>query len=89
MSIFEIIMLLCFAFAWPFSIRKSFVSKSNAGKSVWFLIIVLVGYVAGITHKLIYNYDNVIFLYCFNFALVFTDAVLYVRNYFIQKSNNC
>ncbi|MDD5102704.1 MAG: hypothetical protein PHH62_06975, partial [Endomicrobiaceae bacterium] len=59
MSIFEITMLLCFASAWPFSIRKSYMSKQNTGKSVIFLYIVLVGYVAGMLHKVVYNMDGV------------------------------
>lgn len=80
MSIFEIIMLLCFASAWPFSIRKSYMSKQNTGKSVVFLYIVLVGYVAGMLHKVVYNMDGVFYLYLFNFCLVSIDMVIYYRN---------
>ncbi len=59
MSIFEIIMLLCFGFAWPFSIVKSFQSRSTKGKSILFLLVVLAGYIAGIIHKFFYSYDYV------------------------------
>ena len=44
-------MLICFGAAWPFSIYKSLKSKSTAGKSLIFLIVVEVGYIAGIIHK--------------------------------------
>jgi len=44
MSIYEIIMLICFGAAWPFAIYKSYTSKSVLGKSALFLVIVLVGY---------------------------------------------
>jgi len=38
MSVFEAIMLLCFGAAWPFSIYKSYKSKSIMGK-VYLLIM--------------------------------------------------
>ena len=85
MSIFEIIMLLCFASAWPFSIYKSYKSRKNTGKSIIFLYIVLVGYIAGMLHKYIYSFDGVFYLYFFNFFLVLTDAVIYYRNYLLSK----
>ena len=80
MSIFEAIMLTCFGAAWPFSIYKSYTSRSNEGKSLFFLLVVLIGYSSGILHKLIYNFDSVIYLYILNFCLVVTDTILYFRN---------
>ena len=80
MSIFEIIMLVCFGSAWPFSIYKSWKSKSVKGKSLVFLIIVLVGYLSGILHETMFNYDNVIYLYIANFILVSVDTALFIRN---------
>lgn len=80
MSVFEIIMLICFGSAWPFSIYRSYTSKSVKGKSLVFLIIVLVGYMAGILHKVFFNYDGVLYLYMVNFTLVAVDTGLYIRN---------
>ncbi|MDA8163884.1 MAG: hypothetical protein M0017_02465 [Desulfobacteraceae bacterium] len=80
MSIFEIIMLLCFGSAWPFSIYHSYRARTNAGKSLVFLCIVLVGYVAGVFHKLYYSYDGVIYLYMLNGLMVLVDILLYFRN---------
>ncbi len=80
MSIFEIIMLICFGAAWPSSIYKSYVSRTSKGKSLFFLIIVFIGYASGIVHKILYNPDWVIFLYLLNECMVVTDAVLYLRN---------
>ncbi|MBM7853913.1 hypothetical protein JOC37_000278 [Desulfohalotomaculum tongense] len=80
MSIFEIIMLTCFGAAWPFAIYKSYTSKSTEGKSLSFLIILLIGYIAGVLHKLFYSYDQVIYLYIINFIMVFIDMILYLRN---------
>ncbi|NOZ69843.1 MAG: hypothetical protein GXP46_11520 [Deferribacteres bacterium] len=80
MSIFEIIMLICFGAAWPFSIYKSYKSRTNAGKSLLFLYVIFTGYVAGTLHKIIYSFDPVIILYITNGLMVFTDLLLYYRN---------
>lgn len=80
MSIFEIIMLVCFGAAWPFSIFKSYHSRSNGGKSFTFLTIVLIGYAAGITHKYLHNFDGVTYLYALNALMVMIDMGLFVRN---------
>lgn len=80
MSVFEIIMLLCFGAAWPFSIYKSLKTKSVKGKSAVFLFILMIGYLSGIFHKLFYCYDKVLFLYILNFLMVFADFILYCKN---------
>ncbi len=80
MSPFEIVMLASFGVAWPISIAKSIKSKSTKGKSVIFLLIVFIGYVAGTLHKVLYLMDGVIVLYIINGLLVATDIVIYYRN---------
>ena len=80
MSLFEIVMLICFGVAWPFSIHKSLKTVSTEGKSLVFLIIVVIGYFSGILHKLFYNYDRVIYLYALNATMVCIDIGLFVRN---------
>ncbi len=80
MSEFEILMLICFGAAWPASIHKSLKSKSTTGKSVIFLYVIMSGYIFGMLHKIVYNYDFVVFLYALNFLMVFTDLMLYYRN---------
>jgi hypothetical protein len=85
MSIFEIIMLLSFGAAWPFSIYKSYTSRTTGGKSPVFLVIVIVGYIAGILHKYMYSFDDVIFMYTLNLVMVTADLLLYFRNARIEK----
>ncbi|MFY9396972.1 MAG: hypothetical protein WAR22_01270 [Desulfomonilia bacterium] len=80
MSIFEMIMLICFGAAWPPSIYKSYTSRTARGKSVVFLVIVLLGYTAGVLHKLYFSLDWVILLYLLNGFMVTADIALYVRN---------
>ncbi len=80
MSIFEAIMLLCFGAAWPFSIARSIRSKSTNGKSLVFLIVLILGYIAGIINKLLYHNDIVLYLYILNLIMVSVDAALWIRN---------
>jgi len=78
--IFEIIMLVCFGSAWPFSICRSYKARNNAGKSVIFLFIILTGYLSGIMHKLFYQFDYVLYLYIINGLMVSADIIIYCRN---------
>lgn len=80
MSVFEIIMLLCFGAAWPFSIRKSLITGQNTGKSLRFLVIVFIGYLAGIAHKLLYSRDFVTLFYILNASMVLLDILIFLRN---------
>ena len=85
MSFWEALMLICFGAAWPASIYRSYVSRSIAGKSLWFMIIVETGYIAGVIHKLNHSFDLVIWLYLLNLIMVAIDIGLYARNYFYIK----
>jgi len=79
MSFFEILMLICFGVSWPISIYKSLSTRIVAGKSPLFMGIVILGYAAGVMHKVIYSRDWVIVLYIMNLLLVATDLALYYR----------
>ncbi|MBZ9685862.1 hypothetical protein G9F72_005835 [Clostridium estertheticum] len=80
MSIFEAGMLICFGLAWPANIYKSIKSRSTKGKSSTFLIIVIVGYIFGIIHKILYSRDIILILYIINLLMVLVDLILYYRN---------
>ena len=80
MSIFELVMLLCFGAAWPFSIHKSLTSHSVTGKSLAFLVVVWAGYLAGILHKILYHPDIIIVFYVINMTMVSIDTILHLRN---------
>ncbi|MGM0508709.1 MAG: hypothetical protein ACQERZ_06025, partial [Fusobacteriota bacterium] len=85
-SIFELTMLVCFGLAWPVSVYKSMKTKSTEGKSLGFMYIILIGYIAGITHKIIYSFDIVIYVYIINFLMVVLDIFLYYRNQKYEKA---
>lgn len=78
-SIFEAIMLLCFGAAWPINIAKTLKNRSAKGKSGLFLMVLIAGYLAGITHKILYSQDIVMVLYIINLIMVSTDFVLYLH----------
>ena len=80
MSFFEIGMLVCFGAAWPLNIWKSLKSRTAAGRSLVFQWVILIGYICGITHKLLYSMDFVLVLYIINFIMVFVDTMLICRN---------
>ena len=88
MSPFEIVMLVCFGSAWPFSIHKSWTTRRVGSKSLVFLFALFVGYIAGIFHKLFFLFDGVIVLYALNGTMVAIDIVLYFRNRYLEISES-
>lgn len=80
MSWLELVMLICFGAAWPLSIYKSYKTKSTKGKSLTFLIVILVGYLAGIANKIINSFNWVIYAYILNAVMVAADIFLYFKN---------
>ncbi|NLU10944.1 MAG: hypothetical protein GXW90_08450 [Tepidanaerobacter acetatoxydans] len=87
MSIFEVIMLVCFGMAWPMNIYKSLTTKSVEGKSCLFLYAIAIGYLSGIIHKIVYSRDIVLVLYVINLIMVSTDIFLYHRNVRLMRQN--
>ena len=88
MQIFEIIMLICFGMSWPISVYKSIRSKSTKGKSVFFIIAIIVGYISGIVGKIVNNQlSYVVVLYCVNLVVVSIDLILYFINAKREKNS--
>ena len=78
-SYYEILMLICFGVSWPIAVLKTYKTKSVKGKSFLFLFLILLGYVFGIIHKVIYSLDYVIWLYIINGVLVLADMTLWFK----------
>ena len=88
-DLLEAITIFCFGLSWPLSIRKSYVSRTAKGKSLFFQIFILAGYAVGIISKVIQftamDASGFIFFlsaifYVLNFILIAIDVVLYFRN---------
>ncbi len=85
-QLFELVMLVCFGLSWPISVYKSLTSHSTQGKSLVFMIAIIIGYISGITGKLMGGQLNyVLIMYCFNLTVVSLDLVLYFANKHREK----
>ncbi|MGN0642325.1 MAG: hypothetical protein ACI4JJ_04195 [Huintestinicola sp.] len=74
-------MLICFGISWPISVYKSYKTRSAAGKSLVFTLVIITGYVAGIIGKFVnHNINYVLAVYFFNLIMVAIDLGLYFRN---------
>ena len=77
----ETIMIICFGLSWPSNVLKSLRSRTAKGKSLSFLLLVELGYTAGIIGKIIsHTYNLATAFYFINFAMVLADICLYFRN---------
>ena len=76
MSIFEAGMIFCFGASWPFALYKTFKTKSAGGKSRAFHVLVLLGYICGILHKIFFHMDIVFWMYVAWFVLIAADFTL-------------
>lgn len=86
--VFEALMVISFGISWPSSLMKSYTSRTAKGKSLIFLLFVLLGYIFGILSKLLMeNLSYVLVFYVINFIMVFIDLCLYFRNKRIDNSN--
>ncbi|MBR6744919.1 MAG: hypothetical protein IKM00_06880 [Clostridia bacterium] len=80
-EILEVIMLVCFGISWPISVWKSVRSGSTSGKSVIFMLAIIIGYIAGIASKIVGGQINyVLFMYCLNLLMVSIDLGVYFVN---------
>lgn len=85
-KILEAIMIILFGLSWPFNLFKSIKSKSTKGKSLLFLFLIDIGYIAGMTSKFlsttfVWATDWWIFvIYAINFTMVTADLIVYFIN---------
>ncbi len=80
-SIFESIMLICFGLSWPLNVIKAYKAKTAKGTSLPFILLIITGYIAGITAKIITGQINyVLIVYLLNLAIVSLNVVVYIRN---------
>ena len=87
-EILEIVMILSFGASWPLNVIKSYRARTTKGKSLWFLLLIFFGYVAGIASKFLNEAYMaafsqkwyVLFFYFLNITMVGIDLVLYIRN---------
>ncbi len=92
-DLLEALTIFCFGLSWPLSIRKSWVSRTAKGKSLFFEVFLIIGYACGIAKKIIESAgllgiepkSGFIFVlsflfYILNFIEISIDVGLYFRN---------
>lgn len=85
-SVFETIMLICFGLSWPLNLIKAYKAKTARGTSLPFILLIITGYIAGISAKLITGQVNyVLIAYLLNLAIVSLNVVVYFRNVSLDK----
>ena len=97
-DLLEALTIFCFGLSWPISIRKSWISRTAKGKSLFFEVFLLIGYAFGITRKTIQVYalgyplesagtfGTVVFILSFLFyVLNFIEISIDVALYFRNK----
>lgn len=94
-DLLEAIMILCFGLSWPISIRKSWISRTAKGKSLFFECFIWIGYVFGIIRKFIqlslatgpmgWLFYLGWFFYVLNIVEITIDMALYFRNVKLDK----
>lgn len=85
-SIFETVMLVCFGFSWPLNVIKAYKTKTAKGTSLPFILLIITGYIAGISAKLISGQINyVLIAYILNLTIVSLNVIVYFRNVSLDK----
>ena len=77
MSVFEAGMMVCFGISWPIAALKTYRCKCVHGKSMHFSMLILLGYICGIAHKVLDDMDWVFWLYILNTFFLLVDMYLY------------
>lgn len=100
-DLLEALMILFFGLSWPTSVMKSYNSRTAKGKSALFEILIWIGYVFGVTRKILQYKEYILngkepeflfwfawFFYIFNMACITVDLILYVRNRKLDKKRD-
>lgn len=77
----ETFMLVCFGLSWPINVLKAIKARSAKSMSLPFILLIISGYIAGISAKLLSHQMNyVLVVYFINLAIVFINLIVYFRN---------
>lgn len=80
-ELLEAIMLVCFGFSWPLNVYRNIKSRTAKGMSIAFILLIITGYLAGITAKIVcHNFSYVLAVYFINLAIVSANVFVYFHN---------
>lgn len=87
-SILETVMLVCFGLSWPINLVKAYRSRTAKGTSLPFILLITLGYAAGISAKFVDGKVNyVLAAYILNIIMVLLNLVVYFRNKRLDAQN--
>jgi hypothetical protein len=77
----EAAMLIYFGLSWPINAHKAWKARTAKATSPAFLALITMGYVFGISAKLVSgNINWVLGVYAFNMAALIANDLIYLRN---------
>ena len=87
-EVLECVMLICFGLSWPINLAKAYRSRTTKGTSLPFILLIMLGYAAGIAAKLtsksyMAEFSQKWYVLCFyilNLVMVSLDIIVYFRN---------
>ena len=80
-ELLEAIMLICFGMSWPISVYHNIKAKTAKSMSLQFTVLIILGYVAGITAKILSGHINyVLVVYVLNLLFVSANVPVYFIN---------
>ncbi len=77
-------MLVCFGISWPISLINNIKAKTAKSMNIKFTLLIIVGYIAGLTAKILSGQFTFVFaVYIFNLFVVSLNLVVFFinRNY--------
>ena len=84
--LFEAGMLVCFGFSWPINVVKAYKARTAKTTSLAFIFLIIIGYVLGISAKLInHQFNYVLAVYILNLVIVLSNIMVYFRNRALDK----
>ena len=80
-ELLESTMLVCFGLSWPMNLAKNIKAKSAKTMSLQFILLIIAGYIAGISAKF-YNhkFNYVLAVYLLNLIIVSANLIVYFVN---------
>ena len=84
----ETVMLICFGLSLHINVMKAIKARSAKSMSLPFILLIISGYVAGISAKILSHQINyVLIVYFINLAIVTVNLFVYFRNRHLDHQN--
>ena len=88
-ELLESIMLICFGMSWPVNVYRNYKACTARGMSPMFILLIITGYIAGITAKILSgNTGLILVVYLINLTMVLLNLAVYFRNRRMDTENS-